>query len=74
MSKNVRIGLIWAFVGVMLAVMYVPILILIIYSFTGAKALGVWSGFSLELYADLFTNESVLSACKNSFIIAFASV
>ena len=73
MSKNVRTGLIWAFVGVMLAVMYVPILILIIYSFTGAKALGVWSGFSLELYADLFTNESVLNAFKNSFILAFVS-
>ena len=73
MSKNVRTGLIWTFVGVMLAVMYVPILILIIYSFTGAKALGVWSGFSLELYADLFTNESVLNAFKNSFILAFVS-
>ncbi len=73
MSKNVKTGLIWAFVGVMLAIMYVPILILIIYSFTGAKALGVWSGFSLELYADLFTNESVLNAFKNSFILAFVS-
>ncbi|MCH5165910.1 MAG: ABC transporter permease [Clostridiales bacterium] len=73
MSRNVKSCLIWAFVGLMLAVMYIPILILIIYSFTGAKALGVWSGFSFELYADLFTNESILGAFKNSFILAFVS-
>lgn len=63
----------WTVVGVMLAFMYVPILILIIYSFTDAKALGVWGGFSFALYADLFTNSSILGAFKNSFILAFAS-
>lgn len=73
MTKNVKNGLIWAFVGVMLAVMYVPIIILIVYSFTGAKSLGTWDGFSFELYADLFTNESILTAFKNSFVLAFVS-
>ena len=73
MSKNVRTGLIWAFVGIMLAFMYVPIVILIVYSFTGAKALGTWSGFSFELYADLFTNSSILNAFKNSMILATVS-
>ncbi len=63
----------WTVVGVMLAFMYVPILILIIYSFTDAKALGVWGGFSFALYADLFTNSSILGAFKNSLILAFAS-
>lgn len=63
----------WTVVGVMLAFMYVPILILIIYSFTDAKALGVWGGFSFALYADLFTNSSILGAFKNSFILAFAA-
>ena len=73
MSKNVKTGLIWSFVGVMLAAMYIPIIILIVFSFTGAKALGVWEGFSFELYADLFTNSSILNAFKNSFILAFVS-
>lgn len=73
MKKQVKSALMWTVVGVMLAFMYVPILILIIYSFTDAKALGVWGGFSFALYADLFTNSSVLGAFKNSLILAFAS-
>ena len=73
MNRKVKNGLVWAFVAVMLALMYVPIVILIVFSFTGAKALGVWSGFSFELYADLFTNGSIMNAFKNSIILAFVS-
>lgn len=73
MKKQVKTALIWAFVGVALFVMYVPILILIIYSFTGAKALGVWSGFSFELYADLFTDSEIMGALGNSLILAAVS-
>ena len=73
MSKRVKTSLMWVFVGVMLAFTYLPILILIIYSFTDAKALGVWSGFSFELYKDLFTNSAILNAFKNSFILAFVA-
>ena len=57
----------------MLAVMYVPILILIIYSFTDAKALGVWNGFSFELYANLFTDAEIMGALGNSLILAAVS-
>lgn len=71
MRKEVKQALIWAFVGVMLLLMYVPIAILIIFSFTDAKALGVWSGFSLELYANLFTDAEILGALGNSLLLAF---
>ena len=37
MKKQVKTALIWSFVGAMLFLMYVPILILIIYSFTDAQ-------------------------------------
>ncbi len=73
MKKQVKSALIWAFVGIALFVMYVPILILIIYSFTDAKALGVWSGFSFELYKNLFTDSEILSALGNSMILAAVS-
>ncbi|MCH5161120.1 MAG: ABC transporter permease [Clostridiales bacterium] len=73
MKKQVKSALIWAFVGVALFVMYVPILILIIYSFTGAKALGVWSGFSFELYANLFTDAEIMGALGNSMLLALIS-
>ncbi|MCH5162741.1 MAG: ABC transporter permease [Clostridiales bacterium] len=73
MSKNVKTSLIWIFVGVMLALMYVPILILIIYSFTDAMALGVWGGFTFDLYKALFTDSAVLGALGNSLLLAFIS-
>lgn len=73
MSGKVRSGLLWAFVAAMLAVMYIPIVILIVFSFTDAKALGVWSGFSVELYAELFANAGIQSAFLNSFILALVS-
>ena len=73
MKKPVKTALVWTFVGVMLALMYVPIIILIIYSFTDAKALGVWDGFSFDLYIDLFTNASILGALKNSLLLALVS-
>lgn len=72
-KKTLYASLIWAFVGVMLFVMYVPILILIIYSFTDAKALGVWGGFSFQLYADLFTDEAIMGALGNSLLLAAVS-
>lgn len=73
MKKQVKTSLIWAFVGIMLFAMYVPILILIIYSFTDAKALGVWSGFSFELYENLFTDAEIMGALGNSLILAAVS-
>ncbi len=73
MKKQVKSALIWAFVGIMLFLMYVPILILIIYSFTDAKALGVWTGFSFELYKTLFTDSEILGALGNSMLLAFIS-
>lgn len=73
MSKNVKTILIWAFVGIMLVFMYLPILLLIVYSFTGARALGVWDGFSFELYAALFQNSKVMSALLNSLLLALIS-
>ena len=73
MSKNVKTSLIWIFVGVMLALMYVPILILIVYSFTDAMALGVWGDFTFDLYVTLFTDSAVLGALGNSLLLAFIS-
>lgn len=73
MKKQVKSTLIWTFVIAMLCIMYVPILILIIYSFTDAKALGVWSGFSFALYKDLFTNAQIMGALGNSLILAAVS-
>ena len=42
-------------VWLLLALLYSPILIIMIFSFTEAKVLGNWTGFSTKLYSSLFT-------------------
>ena len=73
MKKQVKSALVWSFVLVMLAFMYVPIIILIVFSFTGARALGDWDGFTFSLYADLFSNARIMKALANSLILATVS-
>jgi spermidine/putrescine transport system permease protein len=53
--------------------LYAPILIIAIFSFTEAKVLGNWTGFSTKLYTSLFTggvHHSLLGAIENTLIIA----
>jgi spermidine/putrescine transport system permease protein len=69
-----------SYLGILLVVLYAPILIIIIFSFTEAKVLGNWTGFSLKLYTSIFQggiHHSLTSALWNTLIIgliaAFAS-
>ena len=65
-----------AYLWLLLAMLYAPILIIAIFSFTEAKVLGNWTGFSTKLYTSLFTggvHHSLLSAIENTFIIAIVS-
>lgn len=53
--------------------LYIPILVLVIFSFNESKLNATWTGFSLKWYISLFSNISLMEAVKNSFIVAFAS-
>lgn len=53
--------------------LYLPILILIIFSFNKARINAVWEGFTLDWYKELISDASMLSALKNSLIVAFVS-
>jgi spermidine/putrescine transport system permease protein len=61
------------YLGVALAVMYLPIIIVIIYSFNESKLSSVWDGFSLKWYIELFRDKSLLEALVNSLILAILS-
>ena len=59
--------------GLLLALLYSPILIIMVFSFTEAKVLGNWTGFSTKLYSSLFTggmHHSLMNAIWNTFAIA----
>ncbi len=63
----------YSYVYLILLLMYVPILVLIVFSFTNATYIGEWSGFSFQLYIDLFQDEEILVALGNTVIIALVS-
>lgn len=57
----------------LLLVLYMPIFLILVYSFTESKVLGNWSGFSWKLYGNLFMGkggEALNSAIINTLLIA----
>jgi spermidine/putrescine transport system permease protein len=54
--------------------MYLPILVLGFYSFNQSPYSATWQGFTLEWYQKLFTDTRILSAVKNSLLVAFSAV
>ncbi|HRG16218.1 MAG TPA: ABC transporter permease subunit [Pseudomonadota bacterium] len=53
------------------AFLYLPMLILIVYSFNENRLVTVWSGFSLKWYGELFRDKQMIDAAKVSLEIAF---
>ncbi len=52
------------------AFFYIPIFVLVIFSFNGSSRVTVWGGFSTRWYPAVFENQQILSALKNSLIVA----
>jgi putrescine transport system permease protein len=50
--------------------LYLPIVLLVVFSFNESRLVTVWGGFSTKWYGELFRNQQVLSAAWLSFKIA----
>ena len=50
--------------------LYMPIIVLVINSFNKSKFGGVWNGFTLEWYMQLFKDKSIISSLYNTIIVA----
>jgi putrescine transport system permease protein len=55
------------------AFLYVPIAILVLYSFNDSRLVTVWGGFSTKWYGELFANDDLLGAAWLSLRIAVTS-
>lgn len=55
------------------AFLYVPMLILVIYSFNESKLVTVWAGFSTKWYGEVLRNEAFLQAAWVTLRVAFFS-
>ena len=53
--------------------LYAPILTLMVLSFNQSKSRARWGGFTTRWYAELFQNEEILLAFRNTMVIAFLS-
>lgn len=67
-----------AYLWLILAVLYAPIIFIAIFSFTDAKSLGNWTGFTLDLYSSLFSgatsaSRNLMEALKNTLLIALVA-
>ena len=60
-------------IWLVLLLMYLPILVLIAFSFTEATNIGTWTGFSWNLYSRLFQSEEIMIALGNTLLIAIIS-
>ncbi len=61
------------YVYILLLLLYAPILVLIVFSFTPSRLIGNWNGFSLSLYSALFKDKEIMQAFANTFLVAVSS-
>lgn len=69
MMSHRNIGL-WIIAILVYAFLYVPLIIVVVYSFNDSKLNAEWVGFTFAWYQALFNNEEMLTAARNSLIIA----
>ena len=55
------------------AFLYIPILLLVIYSFNAGKSVAIWAGWSTKWYAAVFANEQLLDAAWVTIRVALLS-
>jgi spermidine/putrescine transport system permease protein len=53
--------------------LYAPIVILVVFSFNTSRFVTAWGGFGFRWYGELFQNEAIATALKNSLIVALSS-
>lgn len=62
-----------SYIALILAILYVPILVLMLFSFNSTNNTGVFTGFSLYWYRELFRSAEAFNALKNTLILAVSS-
>lgn len=58
------------YIALVLMFLYIPIFVMIIFSFNTTKSRTVMSGFTFDWYIKLFSNELIMSSLRNTVIIA----
>jgi len=71
--RRARPYLLWGAAGFAYAFLYLPLVIVVVYSFNDSKLNAEWVGFTLDWYRKLADNNEMLQAAANSLLIAFVA-
>lgn len=66
----------YTYIALVLALLYAPILLIIVFSFSGNARFSFSQGFTFDSYREIFTSDSfdsLLKALQNTFVIAIVS-
>ena len=58
------------YVALILLFMYVPIFVMIVFSFNDSKSRSVWQGFSLHWYRELFHNRIIMESVYTTLLVS----
>ncbi len=61
------------YLGIVFAILYIPILTLILFSFNSSESTSVFTGFDLRWYAELFASPDAFTALRNTLVLAILS-
>lgn len=59
------------FVAAVFAYLYLPILVLVAFSFNGSRQMSVWSGFTWDWYARAWNDAAVVQSLRTSLLVGF---
>ena len=61
------------YLGIIFAILYIPILTLILFSFNSSESTSVFAGFDIRWYVELFKSYDAFEALRNTLILAVLS-
>jgi len=67
MKKPGRAALLY--LGLILTLMYLPIVIVVAFSFNASEMATIWTGFTWDWYKELFSSDDLLEALGNSLLL-----
>lgn len=76
MNKRLSLILRWAVLIAVLTLLYLPLAVIVVYSFSTAKTIGGTGGFgnfTFSLYLSLFKNAKLMNATVNTLVIGLSS-
>ncbi|MFO7536941.1 MAG: ABC transporter permease [Chloroflexota bacterium] len=66
-------GLLWANMVFCFFFLYMPILVLVAFSFNDSRLAATWQGFTLHWYVEMFNSRAIMTAFQNSIMVAVAA-